>query len=71
MRLLEKDALEANIHRQQFKKVTEDGVFGKERKGQMRLRFFWRMKGFSLEIGICSCEIFFFFFTMYQLIINT
>jgi hypothetical protein len=33
MGLLEKDTLEAHIHEEQFKKVTEDRVFGKGRKG--------------------------------------
>jgi hypothetical protein len=78
MGLLEKDALGSHIHGKQFKKVTEDGVFGKGRKGQMGLGFFiWRMKVlFDLEIGNrLSCEVFFVFFFlqtyMYQLIINT
>jgi hypothetical protein len=57
---------------EQFKKVTGDGVFRKERKEQMGLAFFiWTMKVLSdLEIGNhLSCEVFFcmffFFFARY------
>ena len=34
---MENDILGSHIHGEQFKKVTEDGVFGKERKEQMGL----------------------------------
>jgi len=54
--------LEAHIHGEQYKKSDRNGVFEKEKKGYMGLRFFWRMKGFSLEIDICLGEVFFFFF---------
>ena len=59
MRLLEKDALEANIYRQQFKKVTEDGVFGKERKEQMGLASLFGEWKFCLILSVRFSFVFF------------